>query len=503
MKGMPTRLDTIVAIATPPGRGGIGIVRLSGCDARALVEPLLRLENPLLHARARFGRLLDITSEAPYMVLDEVIATFFAKPNSYTAEDVVEIAAHGSPVLLEYLVRQCVARGARLAEPGEFTERSFRSGRIDLTQAEAVQDLIDSTTLHQARVAASQMGGGLSKSIAPIKAALIELIASLEALVDFAEDDMPGIAYSVMEAELESIRQPLLRLEQSFAQGRMLRDGFSIAIVGRPNVGKSSLFNALLERDRAIVTASAGTTRDVVSERIALRGIPVDLMDTAGIRSSSRSTSISGPTDPNAREPDEAERIGISRSHAVIAEADLVLLVLDATLPPGEEDLMILQQHRGRPLLVVANKCDLLQPEGRGQTDPELGREGAEGRLSSMIAESEYFSPSSEQARRLVKTSAVTSEGMADLREAILNEVRALLGTEHDSAMLTNIRQHRAVSMALTSLESALQAVQVTSPEEIILIDLHRALDCLDLLTGTTANDDVLERIFSTFCIGK
>src|SRR5271168_685796 len=331
--------DTIVAISTPPGRGGIGIVRLSGPDARAIAEPLLKLRHPLAPAQARFAEVLDNTGRT----LDEAVVTWFQSPHSYTSEDIVEIAAHGSPVLLDHLLRRCLSAGARLAEPGEFTQRAFLAGRLDLTQAEAVSDLIEASTLHQARIAAQQLGGSLSRQITPIKQQLISLIAALEAGIDFAEDDIDFLPNSQISAQIAAIQTPLVALEQSFSYGHIVRDGFTMAIVGRPNVGKSSLFNRLIERDRAIVTATPGTTRDLVTERVSLEGIPVELIDTAGLRKST----------------DEAESIGIAKSREAMAEADIVLLVLDATTEIHQEDEAAIAALSVRPFLIVMNKIDL------------------------------------------------------------------------------------------------------------------------------------------------
>src|SRR3981189_479927 len=331
--------DTIVAISTPPGRGGIGIVRLSGPAARAIAEPLLKLRHPLAPARARSAEILDSTGET----LDEAVVTWFQKPHSYTSEDIVEIAAHGSPVLLDHLLRQCLTAGARLAEPGEFTQRAFLSGRLDLTQAEAVHDIIEAPTLHQARIAARQLGGSLSLQINPIKQQLISLIATLEAGIDFAEDDIDLLPAHEITAQIQAIQTPLAALEQTFTYGRLVRDGFTLAIIGRPNVGKSSLFNRLIERDRAIVTATPGTTRDLVTERVSLEGIPVELIDTAGLRDSL----------------DEAESIGIAKSRETMAEADVVLLVLDATAPFHHEDEAAIASLSTRPFLIILNKQDL------------------------------------------------------------------------------------------------------------------------------------------------
>ncbi len=295
--------ETIVAVATPPGRGGIGIVRLSGPEARQIAEPMLRLRNPLQPGRARFGDLLDLATREK---LDEAVVTLFVAPHSYTGEDVLEIAAHGSPVILDTVVRQAIEGGARLAVPGEFTQRAFLSGRIDLTQAEAVQDLIAAQTLYQARVAAQQLAGSLSLRIKPIKEKLVGLISLLEAGIDFAEDDIDVLPGADIVSRIEEIVGLLQPVAESFARGRIVHAGLMLAIVGRPNAGKSSLFNRIVQRERAIVTATPGTTRDLVTERVSLGGIPVELVDTAGMREAT----------------DEAEQIGIRKTREALADAD-------------------------------------------------------------------------------------------------------------------------------------------------------------------------------------
>src|SRR6202044_1663775 len=274
---------------------------------------------------------------------DEVVATFFAKPHSYTTDDVVEISCHGSPVVLKHVVEMAMHAGARLAEPGEFTMRAFLNGRIDLTQAEAVRDLIDSQTLYQAQVAARQLEGSLSKRLQPTKQELIELIAIMEAGVDFAEDDVSVMPNAQILTRIAAVRQPLEELLASFAFGKVVHEGLTLAIVGRPNVGKSSLFNRLVERERAIVTATPGTTRDLVSETVSIGGIPVKLVDTAGIRQAL----------------DEAESIGIQKSMEALADADLVLVVFDASQPATDEDEDLLRQAAAREVIAVSNKCDL------------------------------------------------------------------------------------------------------------------------------------------------
>jgi tRNA modification GTPase len=450
--------DTIVAISTPPGRGGIGIVRLSGPAARTIAEPLLKLRHPLAPTQARFAEILDNTGETPGIVLDEAVATFFEKPHSYTSEDIVEIAAHGSPVLLDFLVRQCLSAGARLAEPGEFTQRAFISGRLDLTQAEAVNDLIESTTLHQARIAAQQLGGSLSRKITPIKQQLIALIAALEAGIDFAEDDIDLLPSSEITAQIGAIQAPLIALEQTFAYGRIVREGFTLAIVGRPNAGKSSLFNRLIQRDRAIVTATPGTTRDLITEHVSLEGIPVELIDTAGLRDSK----------------DEAELIGIAKSREAMADADVVLLVLDATTQIHEEDEAAIAALAGRPFLIVINKIDLAPavPQSRRYSHPVL------------------------------ETSALTGAGLSELSHAFVSLLTKEAPTT-EATLLTNLRQQQAVSATLAALARSQQAVASIIPHEMILVDLYESLNALNTLTGNTTSDDILNLIFAKFCIGK
>lgn len=463
--------ETIIAIATPPGRGGIGIVRLSGPQALAISTALLQLRGPLTAGRARFGHLLDPETESANdgrsrLVLDEIVATFFAAPRSYTGEDVVEIAAHGAPVVLGAIVEGAVRRGARLAEPGEFTQRAFLSGRLDLTQAEAVHDLIQATTRHQARLAASQLGGALSRELAPVKTSLIALMATLEAGIDFAEDDLEVLAAEEILAQIEAIQMPLAKLEQSFAYGRALRQGATLAIVGQPNAGKSSLFNALLERDRAIVTATPGTTRDVIAERVLIAGVPVELMDTAGMRQATN----------------EIEALGIKRSRETLAEAAIVLLVIDASQSVGEIDEALLAEMADRVVLVTLNKADLASPEALEQMTETLRETG--------------------RREAVVATSARTGAGIAELRRAIQG---LLIGenASQDSAVLSNVRQHEAIRQALHALAASRDAIRSGIPHEMVLLDLRHSLGALDGLTGQTTSDDILNLIFSTFCIGK
>ena len=464
-----SQTDTIAAISTPPGRGGIGIVRLSGPEAVGIAGRLVRLASHdrevsrgLDHARARFGQVLD----AEGAVLDEALVTLFFAPHSYTGEDLAEIAAHGSPVVLEAILRRALAAGARLAAPGEFTQRAFLAGRLDLTQAEAVQDLIAAQTLDQARVAAQQLGGALSRRVAPAKESLLHLIALLEAGMDFASgelDDVDVVPPAQIAAFIAAAVVPLETLAASFTRGRLLRDGASIALVGPPNAGKSSLFNRLLERERAIVTSMPGTTRDTVEESLALGGVPLRLIDTAGLREAAGDVGL-----------DEAERQGIVRSREALADADIVLLVQDVSAADaGENDggQGLREAVAGRPHLRVANKVDLV------------------GERAARDGDTLY-------------TSALTGEGLDELRAAILAQLGAT-GSVADTGALNNLRQQEAVSAALAALHTAAAANAAGLPHELVLVDLHVALAALDSLTGTTTADDILGRIFSTFCIGK
>jgi tRNA modification GTPase len=397
--------------------------------------------------------------------IDEVVVTYFAKPHSYTTDDIIEISAHGSPVVLRHMVELCVASGARVAEPGEFTMRAFLNGRIDLTQAEAVRDLIDSQTLYQAKVAAQQLGGALSQRLQPIKQKLVELIAVLEAGIDFAEDDVSVVADAAILDRIAAVRAPLEQLSSTFAYGKIVHEGLTLAIVGRPNVGKSSLFNCLVERERAIVTATPGTTRDLVSETVAIEGIPVKLVDTAGIRDAL----------------DEAESIGIRKSMEALADADLVLVVVDASQGETADDAELLRQAESRPVIVVGNKCDLRTV--KTPTSPNPGEKWG--------------------TRASVRTSALTGEGIAELRAEILRHIGGEGGSQIESGLLTNVRHQGLIQNSLAALDVAQNALAAKVPHEMLLLDLYNALRPLDAITGATTTDDILNLIFSTFCIGK
>jgi tRNA modification GTPase len=441
--------DTIAAVSTPPGRGGIGVIRVSGSEARAIVERVLRFSGETPAWKPWSATLATLPE------VDQVVVTYFAAPRSYTAEDVVEIACHGSPVVLRYALERLCQAGARLAEPGEFTLRAYINGRIDLPQAEAIHDLIEATTLYQARVAAQQAEGSVSRRLKPVKEQLIELIALLEAGIDFAEDDISVAPAEEILRRLEPIIAAVAALAASFAYGKLVHDGFALAIVGRPNVGKSSLFNRLLEQDRAIVTEVPGTTRDVVSETASLGGIPVKLLDTAGIREGQ----------------DVVESLGIERSYQAMTDADLTVVVVDASqiLTPDDEVLIARAREYGRTL-IAANKSDLERRAGV----PDA-----------------------------VSVSALTGEGIKELRQAIVDAVAPRGNWEQEGGFITSLRHEQLLRESNEALAQARTATTVGIPHEMILLDLYAALRPIDAITGATTADDILNRIFSTFCIGK
>jgi tRNA modification GTPase len=452
--------DTIAAISTPPGRGGIGVVRLSGTHALEIASAIFRarggatIDRP---NRAQFGFLIDTASSE---FLDEVIVTYFRAPHSYTGEDVIEISCHGSPVVLSRVLELVTAQGARLAEPGEFTFRAFLNKRIDLAQAQAVRDIISAQTRYQARVATRQLEGALSNRLAPARDALVEIIVHLESSVEFVEDDISPEALSALSAKLDKTIASLKEVAVSFSFGRYVKEGFDLAIVGRPNVGKSSVFNRLVGQPRAIVTEIPGTTRDALYESTSIAGVPVRLIDTAGIRET---------TDP-------VEAIGITRSRSAIADADISLVILDASAPVTGDDLRLLDQVPETRRILALNKSDLPARLAPASLD---GREEA------------------------LNISALTGEGFDKLTEMIFQRLSGETIVERDDLMITDARQHAALRRSLEQATEARDLIIQGELEEIILLKLHGALQSLGEITGETLTEEILGQIFSTFCVGK
>jgi tRNA modification GTPase len=464
--------DSIVAIATPPGRGGIGIVRISGARSREIAAQIIDPSQPLEPRRATFTRI---------RATDEVVATYFPAPHSYTGEHVVEISAHGSPVVLRAIVATAIAAGARLAEPGEFTLRAFLNGKRDLIQAEAVADLIEASTPVQARVAFDQLEGTLTERIAAIDGDLFDLIARLEASLDFPDEGYHFIEPSEAARRIASLVARFDDLLAGARAGRLIREGATVVVAGRPNVGKSSLFNLLAGADRAIVTPVAGTTRDLVSERVDIDGLAVTLVDTAGWRETH----------------DVVEREGVARSKQARNVADLLLVVLDRSEPIHCEDEELLAQTTGRPRIVVANKSDLPASAPPSRLKP-ASTNGAGGVGASRT---EHVGAGFSRLEG-VEVSAKTGAGVDDLRRAILC---ALTGREslRDAAAISNTRHITLIEQARANLVAASESAVAAAPEEFILADLQAARARLDEVVGARTSDDLLQHIFERFCIGK
>jgi tRNA modification GTPase len=451
--------DTIVAIATPPGRGALGIVRLSGPDAQRIAGDLSGRSAPLSPRQATFARLI-LSAGTP--LGDEVMLTAFPAPRSSTGEDCVEICAHGSPVVLASILRAAVASGARLAEPGEFSLRAFLNGKRDLVQAEAVADLVDAVTPLQARAAFDQLQGTLTGAIAALEAELFDLVARLEASLDFPEEGYHFIGGDEAAAAIDRAIGGINRLLTGATRGRLVREGAMVTLFGAPNVGKSSLFNALLNANRAIVTPVPGTTRDLLTERLDLAGLSVALVDTAGLQ----------PT------TDSVEEEGVRRAEGALAVSDLVLSVLDRSRPIDDRDRRVLEATSSRRRVIVVNKIDL---------------DGAWTKLPEGVCGDR------------VDVSVRTGEGLDNLARQIAT---ALCGVSvwSDEPLVTNVRHMTLLEAARGPLARARQALidsRGTLPEEFVLADLQEAQERLQEITGRRTSEDLLRHIFERFCIGK
>lgn len=451
-------MDTIVAVATPSGRSAIGVVRMSGPQSVGIIRALVRDEN--FSPQPNRTVLKKIVTSDDGEVLDYAMVSYFEGPNSFTGEDMVEISCHGSPVILRQLLDLIQRLDGRLAGPGEFTLRACRNGKMNLSQAEAVRDLIDAQTTAAAQQAARQLKGELSTALKACKEQLIQVIVSLESAVEFVEDDLPPIQQEEIKRKFDSVLTTVKGLALSYATGHLLRDGLKVTLIGRPNVGKSSVFNRLLRHNRAIVTELPGTTRDSLTEAISLRGIPVSLTDTAGIREAG----------------DKIEEIGVERTRQAMAEADLLVVVIDGSTKLLREDLEILSQDLRAKHILAINKCDLP--------------------LVSDV-ESEF-----SQHTKVVHVSALTGEGLDDLTAAIL-EPFGSVDSESVGFLVTNSRHYDLLRRAQRSLEEADHLLGDSASEELILVGLHNALKFLGEITGETTTEEILSEIFNTFCIGK
>jgi len=459
--------DTIAAIATPAGQGGIGIIRVSGQNAIAVADTILRLQGGLSLAQCKshtvhYGRAVNVRSEK-MDTLDDVLVTLMRAPKSYTAEDVVEINCHGGMTVLRLVLQEVLAAGARLATPGEFTKRAFLHGRLDLAQAEAVIDIIHAKTESFLRQSHHQLKGELSLQLNSIREGLIKIYTMVEALINFPEDGIDAQNRQQIMEQIGIQDKRVAKLLESSKSGRILKEGIRIVLCGKPNVGKSSLLNALLKEQRAIVTDIAGTTRDVLEESAQIKGIPISLVDTAGI------------LEPR----DLIEKEAVARSQLYIKGADLVLLVLDHHQPLEEQDNVLMRQLKAARVLVVVNKMDL------------------EGRIDLSVPE-KIFGP-----RHVIKVSALESRSIQELEARIVDLICKDKDLDTHGILVSNIRHVKALEEAQKDLQGALRLMVENTSLEFISEELKAAVNCLDAITGRNIDEDLLDRIFSEFCIGK
>jgi tRNA modification GTPase len=448
-------MTTIVALSTPRGRGALAVIRLSGSDAFAIARQMSGVDS----LEPRHATLITLRRPQDGDELDQVLLTCFNAPHSLTGEDVVEISCHGSPAVVRSIIDTTLELGAVLAGPGQFTLRALSNGKINLAQAEAIRDLIAAQTEAAVKQASRQLHGELSNALGPFKEKLLEVIVLLESALEFVEEDIPALRVNEIDNDLAVVSAGVEKLARSYSAGRLLQEGVRVTITGRPNVGKSSLFNALIERERAIVTDIPGTTRDTLTEAIDLEGIPVILTDTAGLRETT----------------DGIETLGIERTRRAMSDSDLVLLVLDGSSEVGPADRELIDQTKNTRRLVVMNKSDL-----PGFNVP-----------TSCLDE--------EQP---INVSARTGEGLATLRAAILASVNSN-GLDEGGLLITNARHYDLLCSTQRELDAAREALRERQSEELVLVPLHNALRFLGQITGETTTEDILSEIFATFCIGK
>ena len=446
-------MSTIVALSTPRGRGALAVIRLSGPDAIAIAKRMSGIDE----VDPRRATLTTLTRQD--QILDQVLLTCFPAPHSLTGENVVEISCHGSPAVVRSIVDATLELGAVLAGPGEFTLRAVSNGKINVAQAEAIRDLIAAQTDAAVKQASRQLNGELSNALGPFKEKLVDVIVLLESALEFVEDDIPAPRAVEIDRDLETVNSGVEKLKQSYSAGRLLQEGIRVTITGRPNVGKSSLFNSLVERERAIVTDIPGTTRDTLTEAIDLEGIPVILTDTAGLRETT----------------DGIETLGIERTRRAMGDSDLVLLVLDGSVDLGPPDQELIKQTADTRRLIVLNKSDLPGFNAASCCNEEL---------------------------RAINVSARTGEGLAALRAAILSSLNSN-GSEEGSLLITNARHFDLLCNTQREIDVARTALRDRHSEELVLAPLHNALRFLGQITGETTTEDILSEIFATFCIGK
>ncbi len=452
--------ETIAAVATAYGEGGIGIIRISGENAFDILNQVFVpfRKNKIKERMLTYGHIKDGNE-----TVDEVMAVYMKAPHTYTREDVVEINCHGSIVALRKTLALVLSKGARIAEPGEFTKRAFLNGRLDLSQAEAVIDLIKAGTDKSFDVAMKQLDGSFSEKIRDIRKELVDILVNVTVNIDYPDEDIEQLTYDKLKADLQAVKNSLEKIISTAGRGRIIREGLNVAIIGRPNVGKSSLMNALLKETRAIVTEIPGTTRDTIQEQMSIRGIPVLLTDTAGIRE----------TD------DTIEKIGIEKSKESFNRADLVIFIIDGSEKLSAEDMALMEYAESRPCITLINKTD------RG-----------------IAVDKEEIKTKIPQAQ-VIYTSVINDKGIAEIEEAIENMVYGGQAKQQDSLMVTNVRHEELLRQADSAAGDALEMTDMMQPLEFIEVDINRSYELLGEIIGETVADDIINEVFARFCLGK
>lgn len=458
-------MSTIAAISTAPGIGGIGIVRMSGENCFEILEKIFKAKNPekieeIKGYTIKYGNIIDSETDKN---IDEVLVSYFKKPKSYTTENMCEISSHGGIVVVRKILEICLKNGAKLAEPGEFTKLAFLNGRIDLSQVESIIDIINAKTDKELKASMNQLEGNLSKSISKIKKQIIDLLVDIEASIDYPEYDIEDVTEEKAKKKLEEIEESIKKLYSTFENGKIVKEGIKVAIIGRPNSGKSSLLNSLLNEDRAIVTEIEGTTRDTIEEFVNIKGIPFKIIDTAGIRDADN----------------EVEKIGISKSKKVAEDSDLIIAMFDNSKPLNKEDKEILEFIKNKKAIILLNKIDL--------------KESNLEKCKEII----------ETNKKILKISLASESNLSDLYK----ELDVMFNLEQiapdNEVMITNIRHKELIEKALTHLEEAKKSLASNMPVDIISIDIKEILQNLGKITGENVSEDVIKEIFSKFCLGK
>jgi len=453
--------ETIVAISSAIGEGAIGIIRMSGPESKNVLDTIFNSKVKASNYENRKMYYGHIMKEG--VVLDEVMAVYMAGPHTYTKEDIVEIYCHGGVIAIKRVLDYILEQDVRMAEPGEFTKLAFLNGRLDLSQAEAVMDLVSAKTDKGFDVALDQLKGSLSQQVTDIRSILLKVVGHLEVCIDYPEEDIEDLTYDEITSSFKDVKDQLEVLLKDSSNGRIIREGIKIAIIGKPNVGKSSLLNALLKEARAIVTDIAGTTRDVIEEHLNIQGIPIRIIDTAGIRETS----------------DQIEQIGVERSKVIFNEADMVLFVLNASEPLSQEDKMLMDLVSNKKSIIILNKMDL---------NPQI--------------EMDHIYDSFKD-HEIIKTSLLKDQGIHQVEDAIVNRVYDGDISQAPDALLSNSRHIQGVKDALKSIQAALTAAENRVPYDFIEVDTLDCLEALGKITGETIENDIVKEIFGSFCLGK